>query len=230
MQYIAHRGVQSKHSKENTLEAIMLGDKNPNIDGVEIDVRLTKDKQVVVIHDDVIDRVSDGKGKVRSMSLKRLKLYNYGTIIKPSTINTLDEVLAKFSVNSLLLIEIKDEGIHNLTLADKVLEIIAKYPYLNIWIQSFSLDIINYIKTNTNYKVGLLIKEDNQSLLKQDVDFFSISKNIINYDLVSKLINNKKQVMTWTIKSVKEFKDLTIKLKNYIDDIYIIGEIQLNNL
>lgn len=59
----AHRGA-SAYAPENTLEAFRLGAEQ-GADGVELDVQLSKDGQLVVIHDETIDRVSDGHGYVR---------------------------------------------------------------------------------------------------------------------------------------------------------------------
>lgn len=55
----AHRGA-SGYAPENTLEAFALA-MEMGADGIELDVQLTKDGEVVVIHDEVIDRVSNGK-------------------------------------------------------------------------------------------------------------------------------------------------------------------------
>ena len=59
----AHRGA-SGYAPENTLEAFALA-MEMGADGIELDVQLTKDGEVVVIHDEVIDRVSkwEGPGK-----------------------------------------------------------------------------------------------------------------------------------------------------------------------
>ena len=59
----AHRGA-SAYAPENTMEAFALAVKQ-GADGIELDVQMTKDGEVVVIHDETIDRVSDGKGAVR---------------------------------------------------------------------------------------------------------------------------------------------------------------------
>lgn len=67
----AHRGA-SAYAPENTLEAFRLGAEQ-GADGVELDVQLSKDGQLVVIHDETIDRVSDGHGYVRDYSLEELK-------------------------------------------------------------------------------------------------------------------------------------------------------------
>ena len=69
----AHRGA-SAYAPENTLEAFRLGAEQ-GADGVELDVQLSKDGQLVVIHDETIDRVSDGHGYVRDYSLEELKKF-----------------------------------------------------------------------------------------------------------------------------------------------------------
>lgn len=224
MYLIAHRGLHSKNTRENTLEAVLLGDKNNCIDGVEIDVRLTKDNKVVVIHDDIIDRVSDGSGKVREMSLERLRRFNYGSIVKPSTINTLEEVLNKFSHNTLLVIELKDELDKNDILASKVLEIISNYPRVNIFLKSFSLDIVKYLKKYSSRPVGILINKNNINYLDIDVDFYSISKNVINSDIINNKMLKNKKIMIWTISSIEDMDNLCHKLNDQLDDLYIISD------
>lgn len=224
MYLIAHRGLHSKNTKENTLGAIKLGDANKKIQAVEIDVRLTKDNKVVVIHDDVIDRVSNGKGKVREMSLDRLKRFNYGSFLKRSTISTLEEVLDKFSENTLLVIELKDELDKNIFLSDKVLEITSKYPNLNICFKSFNQDIILYLKKHTNIKVGALVNEKHISNLDLDMDFYSISKKIITKDMIEEKLSQNKQIMIWTINSKEDMELLKNNIGDYINDIAIISD------
>ena len=150
MKLIAHRGLQSKNTKENTLISISLGNTHTKIDGIELDVRLTRDNEVVVIHDEYIDRVSDGHGKVSEMSLLRLKSFNYGTNIKHSTISTLDEILDKMYPNSLIVVDLKDELNRNNVLASRVLDIVRRYRHLNIWLKSFSLELVEYLKKDLN--------------------------------------------------------------------------------
>ena len=224
MNLIAHRGLHSKNTKENTLEAIELGNKHVDIDGVEIDVRLSKDNKVVVIHDEYIDVVSNGRGRTNEMSLERLKRFNFGTVVKPSTINSLSEVLDKISPQTLLIIELKDEREKNDILASKVIEIVNNYPLLNIWLKSFSLDIVNYLKRYSNRPVGILINEFNKDLLNLDFDFYSISQHMITNDIVNNKLEDRKAVMVWTINTKKQFQDLKEKLKSNINKVYIISD------
>lgn len=71
----AHRGA-SGYAPENTLESFRKA-VELNADGVELDVHLTKDNELVVIHDEYINRTSDGTGAVKDMTLAELRRYNY---------------------------------------------------------------------------------------------------------------------------------------------------------
>ena len=72
----AHRGA-GKYAPENTLpafqKAIEMG-----ADGIELDVRMTKDNQCVVIHDETIKRVSNGNVQVKDSTLEELREFDFG--------------------------------------------------------------------------------------------------------------------------------------------------------
>ncbi len=91
----AHRGSKGTHP-ENTLasfkEAVRVGS-----DGIELDVHLTKDGQLVVIHDETVDRTTNGTGEIRNLTLAEIKAMDAGSWFKNDfageKIPTLDEVL-----------------------------------------------------------------------------------------------------------------------------------------
>lgn len=76
-QIMAHRGSKGTHP-ENTLaafkEAVTVG-----ADGIELDVHLTKDQQLVVIHDETIDRTTNGEGVVQELTLNEIQKYDAGS-------------------------------------------------------------------------------------------------------------------------------------------------------
>ena len=122
----AHRGA-SGYAPENTLEAFALA-MEMGADGIELDVQLTKDGEVVVIHDEVIDRVSNGKGLVKDYTLVQLRKFSFDNHMEGYeniSIPTLKEVLelvkaSKMEVN----IELKTGIYWYLGLEEKVLEIV----------------------------------------------------------------------------------------------------------
>lgn len=109
---IAHRG-ESADAPENTLASINLA-WHRKVEAVEIDIRLTADRKIVVIHDNNTFRVARKWMKVSKSDLKKLKTANVGTSKakqwKNETIPTLQDVLKTVPNDSKLIIEIKSKG------------------------------------------------------------------------------------------------------------------------
>lgn len=71
----AHRG-SSGFAPENTIPSFEIA-KELDVDGIELDVQMTKDGELVVIHDETINRTSDGKGYVKDYTLEELRSFNF---------------------------------------------------------------------------------------------------------------------------------------------------------
>ena len=113
---IGHRGARALEP-ENTLrsfrKAVELG-----VDAVELDVRQTKDGQLIVIHDDRVDRTTDGSGLVGNLTLEEIKVF---TAEKSEKIPTLGEALDFLKGKVKVLIELKEED-----LEEKALDLIKE--------------------------------------------------------------------------------------------------------
>lgn len=90
---VAHRGA-SGDAPEHTLAAYELA-LTQGADGLECDVRLTADGELVCVHDRTVDRTSDGSGIVSELPLAQLREYDFGSWYggKPATVLTLEELL-----------------------------------------------------------------------------------------------------------------------------------------
>jgi glycerophosphoryl diester phosphodiesterase len=77
----AHRGASAR-APENTLEAFRLA-VEAGAGGLELDVRMTRDGEVVVIHDATVDRVTDGSGAVAGMTLDEVRCFDAGYSFSP---------------------------------------------------------------------------------------------------------------------------------------------------
>ena len=108
---VAHRGYSSK-APENTFSAFDLAIES-NFNFIETDVQLTADNIPVIIHDDKIDRTSNGKGKVSDLKLNEIKSYDFGNWFdkkyKDEKIPTLSEMLKKYSNRIHLVLELKSD-------------------------------------------------------------------------------------------------------------------------
>jgi len=194
MKIIAHRANGFEYN-ENTKEAILKCLDALYVDGVEFDVRMTKDKKVVIIHDALINFVSDGNGFVSNMNYDELLKYNFGTKENTSKIALLDDVLSLVNNNKIILIELKEFDEYK-EFVDIVYNIISKYN-LNIYIASFNYDLIKYFKTKYN-KCGLIIGNGiNTKKLYNHFDF-----NMVSYNYRNKV--DLKETFIWTINEIKE--------------------------
>lgn len=103
---IGHRGARA-YEPENTLrsfkKALEIG-----VDAVELDVRKTKDDQLVVIHNADVKRTTDGKGLVNELTLNEIKTFSTE---KGEKIPTLREVLDFLDKKVKILIELKEAGV-----------------------------------------------------------------------------------------------------------------------
>ena len=107
---IAHRGA-SAYAPENTMEAFRLAHEM-KADGIEIDVHFSKDGHIMILHDEKIDRTSNGQGKVTDYTLDELKFFDFGCKFKNeytgTKIPTLDELYEFMAPTDMVLnIEIK---------------------------------------------------------------------------------------------------------------------------
>jgi glycerophosphoryl diester phosphodiesterase len=148
---IAHRGA-SGFAPENTLAAIDLAMKS-DAQMIEIDVHLSKDGHVVVIHDQTVDRTTNGSGKVNEMTLDELKQLDAGSWFSDEfageRLPTLQEVMSLIDGKKKLLIEIKS-GVNTYPgIERKVAEALLDADALN-WcvVQSFDTPTLKELSRN----------------------------------------------------------------------------------
>lgn len=182
MQLIAHRGLTNDNIKENTLESFKNAIDN-GYDGIELDVRLTKDKKIVVLHDKLINRTSDGIGNINKLMYKDVLKYNFGSKKRWSKIPLLKDVIESIS-NKIIIIELKEK----IELND--LEDILKLNLSNdYYISSFNKEYIDYIK-NLPFKKGLINYVFNSMVDLKMYDFVFILESLFNreiYDYLKKI-------------------------------------------
>jgi glycerophosphoryl diester phosphodiesterase len=149
MMIMGHRGAAALEP-ENTLvsidRAIEIG-----VDAVEIDVRLTKDKTPVVIHDPTLDRTTNGTGPVNGYELNEIKELDAG---KGETIPTLQEVFDLIGSRVTLVIELKEADTER-----PVVELIKKNGFEDkVYVISFWHELVKAVKNiNGRIKTGILL-------------------------------------------------------------------------
>lgn len=203
---IGHRGARA-YEPENTLrsfrKALELG-----VDAVELDVRRTKDNEIVVIHDARIDRTTDGKGLVNELTLNEIKqLFTE----KDEKIPTLEEAFDFLNKKVMILIELKETG-----LEEKVLNLIQeKGLEKNVTIVSFLEEALRKVRElDDEMETGLIYvrhKNPIKTALELGAKYLLPLYRFTHTANVQKAHENDLKVIVWTINKQEEVAEYVKK-------------------
>ena len=146
---IAHRGDLSS-APENTLPAFQRA-LSTGADGLELDVRLTRDDQLVVFHDSNVDRTSNGQGRVRAHTLEEMRSLDVGSWFSPDFTGEkapiLDEVFEMLPHDYLINVELKVVLRGMKLIAHLVAETIARHRrWASTLVASFNPVALYYLR------------------------------------------------------------------------------------
>lgn len=211
MKKIAHRGA-SGYEPENTLIAFQKA-LDLNVDGIELDVHLSLDGKLVVIHDETIDRTFNGKGLVNEFTLEELKSFHGDKNQKiPTLIEVFDLIDKRFCIN----IELKGIGT-----TKPVLELVNEYVSEKNWkwndfiISSFDWKMLEETRNlNPKIRIGVLTEESIGDALAfaKKINAFSINPD---YQLLSKenvvfMQENGFEVLAWTVNTEEAIQKMKL--------------------
>jgi glycerophosphoryl diester phosphodiesterase len=214
---IAHRG-SSGAAPENTLTAFRRA-MEVGSDMLELDVHLSKDGQVVVIHDDTIDRTTNRKGKVANYTLDELKQLDVGTWFgsqfSGEKIPALREVLDLARGRILVNIELK-EGDHGqytiLDLADRTIQEVERAGMLEqVLFSSFDPTALERThKNNSKAHLALLYNKrwdaPQEIVLGRPFSFLNCRKTVLRQSNISRAHQEGFKVMVYTLTTEEEMK------------------------
>lgn len=207
---IAHRGA-SNFAPENTLAAFLKA-QELGADYLECDVHLSKDGELIIIHDDKVDRTTNGTGYVKDFTLAELKELDAGSKFHPSfageKIITLNELLEEFYGEIGLLIEIKKPTSYP-GIEEKVVELLSEYKALSgIIVQSFDIESMRKMNEMLpELEVAILMKRSIQKLSTEKVKDYTSFATYINFNVayankrvVNQIHNYGGKVLVWSTK------------------------------
>jgi glycerophosphoryl diester phosphodiesterase len=224
MKNFAHRGFIGKYP-ENTMLAFQKA-WEVQADGIELDVQLTKDGEVVVIHDERVDRTTGGKGNVRDFTLAELRKldasYIYAGQVGFNPIPTLDEYLRWVKDTTLVTnIELKTGVFPYEGIEAKVWELIKKYGLEDrIIISSFNHhSVLRMRELAPQLKYGLLeeswLVAPGAYTAAVGVPCYHPYHGSLTDATVAELKSHGIEINTWTVndeESVKRFRDLGVDI------------------
>ena len=217
---IGHRGA-SAHAPENTIAAFELALRQ-HADAIELDTKLTVDGHVVVIHDQTVDRTTDGTGQVNKLSLKALKGLDAGSSFdisfKSEKIPTLEEVFETVGHKTCINIELTNYATSLDDLPERVTALIKKHNLQRtVLFSSFNaLTLLRVHKLLPDVPFGLLTLSKTGSFLANRWVNKIIPYNTLNpcFDdtnlrLVKRLHQRGRYVFVYTVNDPEAMRSLS---------------------
>ena len=200
---IAHRGA-SGYEPENSLIAFQKAIELQT-DGIELDVHLSADGELVVIHDETIDRTTNGKGFVNKLTALELKKYGIPTLV---------EVLDWVNRRCFLNIELKGIGT-----SKPVIDLMEHYisnknwNYKDFIISSFDWKMLEETHLlNPKIQIGVLTEESISAALAfaKKIKAYSIHPDyrLLTKDNVALLQETGFTVFPWTVNSIEDIQKI----------------------
>jgi glycerophosphoryl diester phosphodiesterase len=199
---VGHRGAAGV-LPENTLKgfryAIELG-----VDAVECDVHLTRDGRLVVMHDDTVNRTTNGSGKVAEMTLADIRALEAGD---GETVPTLEELLDAVRGEVRLLCELKADG----TEAPAADAVLARGMASDVLFVSFSQDrLANVKRRRADLRVGAIFgfasARGLARALRLGVEHVGVMYKAISLGTVERARKAGVEIGVWTPNELAEMK------------------------
>lgn len=204
---IAHRGA-SGYAPESTLSAYRMGVRMA--DYIEIDLQLTRDGEIIVMHDDTVDRTTNGRGFVRNMTLAEIKQLDAGSWFNErfpmyareefmqEKVPTLRELFETFGKDTKYMLEVKAPEA-NPGLEEQMWALVEEYGLEDhVAVQSFSAASLIKIRQLDDkvplfqlfwYNFNASITQSKLETIKQYANGIGANFSMINENYVHKVVN-----------------------------------------
>jgi glycerophosphoryl diester phosphodiesterase len=232
---IAHRGA-SGHEPENTLRAFELAIRQ-GAQMIELDLHLSKDRRVVVIHDDNLSRTTNRSGKIAKKTLVEIREADAG---KGERVPTLEETIETARGRAELYLEIKDAGA-----GAETVRVVRDLGFTDhALIASFDLKLMRELRDEVNdIRLGLIVGVPTLnpfSLSRESIpwglarrlnfDVLSIESVLCQAMLLDRVKRDGRKLYVWTANDEKAFERITARdvdgiVTNYPDRLvkYLAG-------
>ncbi|WP_307439402.1 glycerophosphodiester phosphodiesterase [Bacillus sp. V2I10] len=225
---VSHRGA-SGYAPEHTITSYQMGDKMHG-DYIEVDLQMTKDGKLIAMHDETVDRTTDGTGLVKDYTLEQIKQLDAGSWFNekyPQYANpdyaglkvpTLEEVFQKFGKNAKYYIETKSPEVYP-GMEKELLRLVNDYNINNntLLVQSFSslsLKTMNELDPSVklvqllSYKTNAVITDAEIAAIKQYAMGVGPNYTYLNQDYVQKVAGSGLEIHPYTVNDKETMKKL----------------------
>jgi glycerophosphoryl diester phosphodiesterase len=225
---VSHRGA-SGYAPEHTLVSYDMGEKMHG-DYIEIDLQMTKDGQLIAMHDETVDRTTDGTGNVKDFTLEEIKQLDAGSwfnekypqYAKPEykglKVPTLEEVFQKFGKNASYYIETKSPNIYP-GMEKELLRLVNEYKISKktLLVQSFSpesLKIMHELDSSVklvqliSYKSNATVTDAQIAEIKEYAMGVGPNHTYLNEEYIQKIVGSGLELHPYTVNDKERMQQL----------------------
>ncbi len=215
MKTFAHRGFSGAYP-ENTMIAFKKAVEDCRCDGIELDVHLTKDDELVIIHDELVDRTTDSTGYILDKTIDEIKEINanyiFDNLDEIHRIPTLDEYFEYIQDKDIITnIEIKTNLIYYKDIEEKVINKIKRYNLSNrIILSSFNhTSVILSKNIDKDIECGFLVesrglKNCGYYTKKLGMEYYHPDIKTLTKAVVDECKSLDVGINTWTVNTMKD--------------------------
>jgi len=220
---IAHRGGR-RWAPENTMEAFRMS-LSAGVDGIELDIHRCATGELVVIHDDDVNRTTNGVGNVQEISWAELQRLDAGSWFDPrfskERIPALRDVLDLIAGKIVLNIEVKNTPVDYPDIEEDLLQMLENYPKETVIISSFDHKLMQkFAKLDSSLNLALLADglfiDVNAYAKQMNAKFWHPCFGSLREDAVEEAHHGGMQINAWTVNAPR---DWTQAIKMGLDGI-----------
>ena len=225
---VSHRGA-SGYAPEHTLVSYDMGEKMHG-DYIEIDLQMTKDGQLIAMHDEKLDRTTDGTGNVKDFTLEQIQQLDAGSwfnekypqYAKPEYVGlkvpSLEEIFQKFGKNASYYIETKSPNIYP-GMEKELLRLVNEYKINKdkLLVQSFSADSLKIMHDlDSSVKLVQLLSYQSKATVT-DAEIAEVKKyamgvgpnhTYLNEEYIQKIVGSGLEIHPYTVNDKERMKQL----------------------
>lgn len=223
MKIIANGGVTTKNVPNLSRDAIILTLYTPYVEGVAVDVKVTKDHYLILLSDKEIEEFNLSDRRICDMTLAEIRRFNLGNKVKRHDVMLLKDAIELYSDSSKpFIVSVKCEKDQDFSFVNQVIDLLSTFPNVNTYIKSCDTNIVTHLcSLDTKVRIGAVLSSC-KAPSNMHVDFFSLCHAKIDEKFIKKQLDENLEVMFEQVDSVDDMQKIDQSIPDLMSDLFVI--------
>lgn len=212
MKVIAEGGITSKNIPPNSRDSVMLTMSSSLASGFSSNIFYTKDKNMVVLNNDQVNILTNGKNSLEDHLSNDILKHNIGNKVvtrEPILLEDLLNMYEEQGCNKIILLRIDGTLLENSEFIKQLMNLINNYPLIEIFILSDNIKQLRRLsELKTKARFGVSVCKNTMSNLDEILDFYSLDLDIVIHDIADGIFKANRALFINRINSCDELDKL----------------------